>query len=186
MRSPEARQKAIYTVPHIQVLLALSLLSLGIAGCGTATPEISLPFEEIGVSSFARESLDQDPESGFFIIASRDEIVPPGSGLSFSPSTLERLEQVDFDQSFVAVFLVGQIPGNGAVDRVIRSGDTVAIWLKSYSIGPGNYVLEEYTLAYRYVSVTKKGTRNRDLQFLLRVEEAGKDRILQQTSHHIP
>jgi len=172
-------------MPHIYVLLVLSLLSLGIAGCGTTTPEVSLPFEELEVSSFARESLDQEPESDFFIIASRDEIVPPGSGLSFLQSTLEHLEQVDFDQSFVAVFLVGQIPGNGAVDKVTRSGDTVTIWLKSYSIGPGNYALKEYTAAYGYVSVTKQGTWNRDVQFLLRVEAAEKDWV-RQTSHHIP
>jgi hypothetical protein len=185
MRSPKARQKTVHAMPHIHVLLVLSFLSLGIAGCGTTKPKVSLPFQEIEVSSFARESLDQQPESDFFIIASTDEIVPPGSGLSFLQSTLDRIEQVDFDQSFVAVFLVGQIPGNGAVDEVVRSRDTVTIWLKSYSIGPGNYALEEYTAAYRYVSVTKQGTWNRDVQFLLRVKAAEKDWV-RQTSHHIP
>jgi hypothetical protein len=177
--------EVIRAMRHIHVLLALSFLSLATAGCRTTTPEVLLPFQEIEVSSFIRESYDQQPEPDFFIIASRDEIVPPGSGLSFLPGTLERIEQVDFSRSFVAVFLVGQIPGNGTVDEVVRSGDTVTIQLGPYSVGPGNYVLEEYTAAYRYVAITKQGTWNRDVLFLLRAKVGDRD-WLRQTSHYIP
>jgi hypothetical protein len=167
------------------VLLVLSLLSLAMAGCRTKTPEILLPFQEIEVSSFTREAFDQQPESDFYIIASEDEIAPPGSGLSFRQGTLERLAQVDFSSSLVAVYLVGQLPGNGIVDEVIRNGDTVTIWLKSYSIGPGNYALKEHTAAYRYVLVSKQGVWDCDIEFLLKVKTEGKD-WGRQTSHYIP
>lgn len=55
--------KVIRAVRHIQVLLAVSLLSLTTAGCRATTQQVPLPFQEIAVGSFARESCDQEPAS---------------------------------------------------------------------------------------------------------------------------
>jgi len=170
---------------HVHVLLALSFLSLVMAGCRTEMPEVPLPFQVIVTSAFARESWDQEPESGFLIIASRDDIVPPGPGLSFPSRTLERIEQVDFSQSFVAAFQVQPIPGSETVDGVVRSGDTVTIQLSSHIVGPGSYVLEHYTYPYRYVAITKEGAWNREVLFLLKAKVGERDSV-QQTSHFIP
>jgi hypothetical protein len=170
---------------HIHVLLALSFLSLMTAGCRTATPEVALPFEVIVTSAFARESWDQEPDPGFFIIASRGDIVPPGPGLSFPSGALERIEQVDFSQSFVAVFQVQPIPGSETVEGVVRNGDTVTIQLSPHIVGPGSYALMDYTYPYRYVAITKEGAWNRDVLFVLKTK-VGERESVQQTSRFIP
>jgi len=116
-------------------------------------------------------------------IASRDEIVPSTSVVEYSEGMLESLKKVDFDQSFVILHLVGQIPDNGRIKEIIRRNGTVYIKLQEFSAGPGNYMFRGFTLPYQITAIEKKGKWGKEVKFILEVEGGY---ILAQEQHYIP
>ena len=116
-------------------------------------------------------------------IASRDEIVPSTSVVEYSEGMLESLKKVDFDQSFVILHLVGQIPDNGRIKEIIRRNGTVYIKLQEFSAEPGNYMFRGFTLPYQITAIEKKGKWGKEVKFILEVEGGY---ILAQEQHYIP
>jgi hypothetical protein len=115
--------------------------------------------------------------------SSNNRISIPTSYVDFSAGTRQDLESVDFESSFVIFNLVGQIPNNGEIAKIVRRGSIVTIVLKSYSVGPGNYYIEGFTYPYQITVVTRDGSWEKEINFVLEVE--GGD-ILAQEKHYVP
>jgi hypothetical protein len=161
--------------------LAITLiLVLVFAGC---SPSHTLSFKVIiEKAPFLVTGPGNKPLPDLIIIASPDEIVPPTPVVEYSEAMIESLKSVDFDKSFVVLHLVGQIPDNGTIEEVVRKGNTVYIKLISYSVGPGNYMFENFTLPYQITSIEKEGTWGEMIHFILEVN--GGD-IVAQDQHYI-
>lgn len=117
------------------------------------------------------------------IIASQDEIVPPISEFVFSDDVLEKLKGMNFDNSFAVLILVGQIPEDSMINKVIREADQVVISVKNYTVGPGNYKLKGYSLPYQLISVEKTNKWDQRVEFIIEDENGN---VLGKISHYIP
>ncbi|MCC6957334.1 MAG: hypothetical protein IT316_11120 [Anaerolineales bacterium] len=118
------------------------------------------------------------------IIASPDEIIHPASGIQYPEYMMETFKEVDFNKSFVVLHLVGQIPDNGKITEIVRRGNTVRIKLQSFSVGPGNYMLPDFTLPYQITEIEKNRVSwGNNINFILEVEDGD---ILTQERHYIP
>jgi hypothetical protein len=104
------------------------------------------------------------PDPALIVIATLDEVVPP-DGLQFAPVVQAELERIDFGKALVILYPVGQIPGNATLDGITRQGNQVQIRLKSFSAGPGNYVVEGYSTPYQLIVMDKSGAWNREIEF---------------------
>lgn len=152
------------------------------AGCSVS---YTLPFKVlVEKAPFLVVSPENQSMPDLIIIASPDEMVPPAPGVQYSEIMTETLKGVDFNKSFVVLHLVGQIPDNGKITKIIRRGNTVRIKLQSYSIGPGNYMLKDFTFPYQITEIEKnEASWGNDMNFILEVEDGD---ILTQEQHYIP
>jgi hypothetical protein len=135
----------------------------------------SSPFVEISPSK-------QDAPS-LIIIASQDEIVPPISEFVFSDDVLEKLKGMNFDNSFAALILIGQIHEDSKINKITREADKVVISVKNYTVSPGNYKLKGYSLPYQLISVEKTNKWDQSVEFIIEDENGN---LLGKISHYIP
>jgi hypothetical protein len=135
----------------------------------------NLEFEVlIEKAPFLKSDRNSTLSAPLIIIASADEIIPPAPGIEFSQAMLEELAKVDYQSHFVILHLVGNLNENGLISQIVRRGNRVRITLNSYSVGPGNYELEAYTMPYQLTLVSKgKHLWNRKIIFKAKVKGEG-------------
>jgi hypothetical protein len=160
------------------------VIGVGLISAGCSVPS-TLQFNVlVEKAPFLVVSPDNRSMPDLIIIASPDEMVPPASGVQFSEIMMETLKEVDFNKSFVVLHLVGQIPDNGKITKIVRRGNTVRIMLQSFSVGPGNYMFKDFTLPYQITEIGKnEASWGNDMNFVLEVEDGD---ILIQEQHYIP
>jgi hypothetical protein len=161
------------------LMIGVGLIS---AGCSVSQ---TLPFNVlVDKAPFLVVSPDNQSMPDLMIIASPNEIVPPAPGVQYPEIMMETLKEVDFNKSFVVLHLVGQIPDNGKIKKIVRRGNTIRIKLQSFIVGPGNYMFKDFTLPYQITEIEKneEGWGN-DMNFILEVEDGD---ILTQEQHYIP
>jgi 3-dehydroquinate synthase class II len=104
-------------------------------------------------------------------------------GLKY-PETIETLlKQVNYNQIVVALVLKEQIPDSGLTEEVVRQGNQVIIRTKAWQVGPGNYVLEDYTWPYQIIAINKDGTWAQEIHFIL---ERGAEGPVADLKHFVP
>jgi len=103
------------------------------------------------------------------VITSKDEIVPPARGVKYPTTVSELLSALDYNKSVAVLFLVGQIQKDSMINKIVREGDKVTIELDDYSIGPGNYEVQGFTLPYQLITIEKSGTWGNNIRPLAKV-----------------
>lgn len=167
--------KSIFTILLV-VILATS--------CNKAPSPQTLSFEVLVQSSpFTETSPPSQDIPNLMVIASPKEISSPLPEVEFSDTLLAQLREIDYDQFFAVLILVGQMPTDGIVTEVSRVNENVSIKVKDYLVGPGNYKLKGYSLPYQLISVEKEGSWNTDIEFILEEEDGN---IFGRAKHYIP
>jgi len=162
--------------------ILLLMLLLVVACSKTAQQDLSFSVLDQS-SSFVEVSQPRQGAPSIIIIASQDEITPPISEYRFSDEVVEKLNNINFDNSFAILFSVGPIPENGIIDNISREKDRVVIHVKNYTVGPGVYKLEGYSLPYQLISVEKSNKWDQEIEFSI-VDENGN--LIGKASHSIP
>lgn len=152
------------------------------AGCSVS---VTLPFNVLAEKApFLVVSPDNQSVPDLMIISSPDEIVPPTPGVQYPEIMMKTLKAVDYNKSLVVLHLVGQIPDNGKITKIVRTGNTIRIKLQSFTVGPGNYMLKDFTLPYQITEIEKNDASwGNDMNFILEVEDGD---ILTQEQHYVP
>jgi hypothetical protein len=159
----------------LSIFLCISLVS-----CSFTQPLSSeVIFNHV---SLIREGFS-DSAPSMIVIASLDEIVPPAKGVNYPGNLITLLNQIDYEKSFVIFFMVGQVQGEGILDRVTRSGSEVTVWLYEFSVGPGNYEIEGFTMPYQMITVGKTGTWGDTIHFQILTNQ---NDIVTEIDHYIP
>ncbi len=171
-------------MPKILQLLTVLTLLLGLASCVTEpSRELSFEILEEGIA-FSFDGLSYEGQlPPVMVIAHPKEISPPAADLEFVAGIDTQLEEVDYNNQFVILFVRDQRLDDGVIEKVFRKSDEVVIQLTEYEIGPGNYVVQGYTRPYKVISVKKDGEWERNIRFVLEREGEG---IIGETIHYVP
>jgi hypothetical protein len=132
-------------------------------------------------------SLETEPGSekapNMIVITSKDEIVPPAKGIKYPTTVFDLLSTLDYNKSIAILFLGGQIQKDSKINKIIREGDSVTIELNDYSIGPGNYEVQDFTLPYQLIAIEKTGTWGDSIHFGIRANQTD---IVAEVDHFVP
>jgi len=143
---------------------------------------ISFSVVESGYSLIAPTGLPrQEPDPLLIIIANPEDMVLPAM-LKFPESLAERIKQMDFSKSFVILVIRGH-PERGLVKEIVRHQETVIITTYDIEVGPGNYVLPNWTQPYEIIKIDKEGMWGKQIRFVLQRETQG---ILGEVKHFVP
>ncbi len=160
--------------------ILLLMVCVLLAGCKSSQ---TLSYERLlGYVSLETEPLAEKAPS-VIVVTSKDEIAPPAKGVSYPNTVSDFLSGLDFDKSVAVLFLVGQIHKESIIDKIVREGDRVTIELNDYSIGPGNYEMQGFTLPYQVIAIEKSGAWGENIHFVIRIHQAD---IVAEVDHFVP
>ena len=148
--------------------------------CHTATTQLN--YENSVRGALIPNTQEATELSNIIVIATSAEAISPGPGATFPPEMETVLQQVDFNQTLAILILVGQISENGQVKQINRIGTKVQIALESYSVGPGNYVVDGFTENYQLILIEKSGKWHAEIEFVVKAE----NNTIGEVTHFVP
>ena len=112
-----------------------------------------------------------EPEPSLIILASPEEmrLVQP---YTFPEPLAKTIEQVDFQKYFVILAIRVRTQG-GVITNVTRRSASVVITTTDLMVGPGNYVMEEWTWPYQVALIEKTSAWGQEVRFFLKRETQG-------------
>ncbi len=164
-------------------IVIIVLAILGVSACNNKPETLNYSVLLQGASFKQTSEPEQFP--GIIVIASKQEIVPPVPEYTFIDEVSYQLNNIDYDHYFVILLLVTNVPERVQIKEIVRQNNQVTIReeIKLLGVG-GEYVLLNYSRPYRLLSVEKKETWNKDIEFAVVDEESGD--TLEAVKHYIP
>ena len=109
--------------------------------------------------------------------------MPPAPEIKYPQEALDLLTSVDYDKFFVVLLISEPRLKDSIVRQVIRKGNKVSVLLYERTIGPGNYVLDDWTLPYNFIVIEKAGVWGENVHFNIR---SAQNEVLNKIDHYIP
>jgi hypothetical protein len=165
--------------------LALGLVACQAISTGTPTPQRTvLSFETIEQKDYSGTGVIYEPETPGIIIVSKIEDINSMNGL-VTENSLSQLRSLNYDQYFAIAAFQGHKGDTGhniQIDKVVRSENSVNVFVTIHDPKPGEPTGAMETSPYHLVRIQKTDIWGQEITFNLMAD----DQLVTTAVHMIP